>query len=142
MISPRVIRRAAVATLSSAAGAGFAHALDPLQCPRSRAEHASETAELRNQRLGHGFGVALLDRGEQQVFEHFVIGQRLGPASQQARAQAGAMASPGGLACPRDRLWPVTKLESGLQLPAMRPPAGIDPALSLPLGSDARKGEE
>ena len=45
-------------------------------------------AEPREERFRRGLGVATRLRAEQQVFEHFVVGQRLGPALEQALAQA------------------------------------------------------
>ena len=54
-------------------------------------EHARKAPELRQQGLGDGLGIAARDRGEQQVFEHLVIGECLRAAGQQSLPQPRAM---------------------------------------------------
>jgi hypothetical protein len=79
-------------------GAGFAHALDALQGLRIGVKHTGKATELCDQCLGNRLGIALLYRCKQQVFEHFIIGQRFRPACQQPGAKAGAVAFPCGFA--------------------------------------------
>ena len=60
--------------------------------PRIGADHAAETAKARQQLLGERLGVLDVDAVEQEELQELVVGQRLGPGLQKARAQALAMA--------------------------------------------------
>jgi hypothetical protein len=55
-------------------------------------EHPGERAEAGDQRLGSGLGIAARAGSEQQVLQHFVVGERLGPAFEQPLTQPCAVA--------------------------------------------------
>ena len=69
------------------------HALDADQRLRRRGKHFAEAAELRDQGLGQRLGIPPGQGGEQQHFQHLVVGQRLGTTADQALAQAVPVAA-------------------------------------------------
>ncbi len=90
----------------------LAHALDPLQGPRIGVHHPGKAAELGEQGLGERLGIAARDGGEQEVFKHLVIGQRLRTAGQEPVAQARAVTFTGSLARVPIGRGPVEEIET------------------------------
>ena len=73
-------------------GRDFAHALHPAERLGIRGQHATDPAELAHQRLGECLGVAARNGDREQVFDEFVVEQRVAAALEHAFAKATAMA--------------------------------------------------
>src|SRR5918995_1560204 len=73
-------------------GGVLAQLVELAEQPRIGADHAAETAKAPQQRFGERLGVLDLYAVEQQQLQELVVGQRLWPSLEKARAQAVSMA--------------------------------------------------
>lgn len=73
-------------------GRDFAHALHPAERLGIRGEHPADPTEFAHQRLGERLGIPAGNGDREQVFDQFVIEQRVAAAFEQAFAQPAAMA--------------------------------------------------
>ena len=71
----------------------FAEPADPRQRLRIGVEQRAETAERGEQAARHRLGIAARDRQAQQIFDEFVILQRIRPLLDQSLAQTGTVAA-------------------------------------------------
>lgn len=123
-------------------GGVLAHAFHALERPGIGVHHPREAAELREQRLGDGFGVPARDGREEKVFEHLVIGERLCPAGQQSVAQTRAVTVACRLARVKIGHGSVEKVETVFSFRQCAPRKSVVPACLIAFGQRHAQGLE